>query len=90
MKKGIQKNRIFLSVILLACQTIAVADEISLEALREQVAGSETAGLLFFTQPQRATAFKHIRDLYPTRVIKAGTSPYPLADHPADFSAMTY
>jgi CubicO group peptidase (beta-lactamase class C family) len=61
-----------------------------LSALIEKAAGGQVTSLLFYSQQERDTAFKHIDALAPTRAIEAGGNIYRLPKALQDFSALSY
>ncbi len=61
-----------------------------LESLKEGLTGENAEGLLFISQADRRIAFRNIDKVYPTRTVKAGTSPYFLEPLPTDLSEVSY
>ena len=84
--------RTLLALIIVAVSLCAGAEDDSemVNHLRERLMNESPGSLLFFSQEERRIAFRNITDIYPTREIKAGSTPYPLLDKPQDFSALTY
>ena len=67
------------------------ADESELIAeLQERLQTGPESALLFFSQEERQLTFKSIDQLYPTRVIKAGSIPSRLHERPTDLSVLRY
>ena len=53
-------------------------------------AGDVVDGLLFWSQPERRVAFGHVDQIFPTRTIQAGDSPYALTSQSVDLSDIRY
>ena len=77
------------TVSFLAAWQSARAEEM-LETLIQKQQGSGTTSLLFWSTPERRTAFRHIDALAPTRFMPASDDPYPLGDAPEDLTSVTY
>ncbi len=68
---------------------VAQSDD-KLAALIEKAASGKATSLLFYSQEERDTAFKHIDALAPTRTIEAGDNVYELPLALQDFSSLSY
>lgn len=78
------------TIVLLGCFSSALAEDASVDALRDTENFGPTENLLFWKPREKLAGFRNIETLYPTRKIARGNKVYPLAVDSMDLSGVQY